>query len=310
MAAESRIAADADGNGVIEALDAALIARYAVGFSDGPPSRAGQWSFDPSNRTYTNVTREMEGQNYHGFVIGDVSLNWGGGSGPGKPHSMLILPDTITIGEETRILELAVRIGPNSGLRSMDIRLEYDASNLRFEEAAACEAAAGRQFLVHSPREGCINAALYGANPVTEAGRLMVFRFKPAGTRFAPTSVEFARMAVDERIVAGGITRVGIDGPGGSASRGFNLLRNSPNPFNPGTAIRFDLESREFVRLEVCNALGRTVAVLVDRNLEAGRHVENWDGRDDRGVEAPSGVYVSRLTVNGKVRSIKMIKIR
>ncbi len=304
----SRAAADADGNGILEALDAALIARYAVGLSDGAPSRAGQWTFDPPARTYNNVTRELIGQDYSGIVIGDASGNWGSGSAPGKTDAQPVLPDTVTVGEETRILELAVRIGTHSGLQSMDIRLEYDASVLGFVGASAGEAASGFEFICHTPDGGSVNAVLFGARPAMEAGRLIVFRFKPSGTRFSATSVHWVRTAVNERPVGGGQIRIRIDGEGGEAIRGYGLLCNAPNPFNSVTAIRFDLVRRDFVRLDVCDAMGRIVRTLVSEPLDPGRHLRNWDGRDGRGRETPSGLYISRLTVNGRIQGIKMIK--
>jgi hypothetical protein len=305
---ESRTAADADGNGILEALDAALIARYAVGISDGPPSSVGQWSFNPAARTYNNVTRELEGQDYQGIVIGDASRNWGGSSAPGKTSEALVFPDTVTVREGAQILELPVRIGMNSGLQSLDIRLEYDASVMAFVDASAGEAASGFQCVFHAPADGTVNAVLYGARPVVEAGRLLVFRFKPSGARFTSTSIDLAQVAVNERPVSKGQTRIRINGKDGTALRGFELHRNAPNPFNSETVIGFDLERQDFVRLDVCDAMGRTVRMLVSGRLDPGPHRRNWDGRDDRGLETPSGLYISRLTVNGMTQSIKMIK--
>ena len=307
---DSRIAADADGNGILEALDAALIARYAVGLMDGPPSRAGQWSFDPGARTYHDVIRELEGQDYRAIVIGDASGNWGSGSSAGKTGTPPVFPDTVTAREGKRILEIPVHIGVNSGIQSMDIRLEYDASVLGFVDAAACEAASGFQFVYHSPAGGAVHAALFGAGPAPGAGRLMVFRFKPSGTRFASTTVDWIRLAINERPVSGGQTHVRIHGGDGSEPRGYELLHNAPNPFNSETVIRFDLERRDRVRLDVLDAMGRTVAVLADGWLNRGRHQLNWDGRDDRGLEAPSGMYISRLILSGGTQSVKMIKSR
>ena len=45
------------------------------------------------------------------------------------------------------------------------------------------------------------------------------------------------------------------------------------------------------VTLRIYDGRGRLVRTLVDGHLAAGRHEELWDGRDDGGRGAASGVY-------------------
>ena len=72
-------------------------------------------------------------------------------------------------------------------------------------------------------------------------------------------------------------------------------LGNYPNPFNPGTYIRFTLPEAQKVKLTVYNALGRKVRVLLDEQREAGTTVHYWDGRDQQGVPVASGLYFYEL---------------
>ena len=68
-----------------------------------------------------------------------------------------------------------------------------------------------------------------------------------------------------------------------------------PNPFNPSTTIRFGVPERAIVRLAVYDVLGREVAVLVRREMEAGMHSVRFDASG-----LPSGSYLYRLeTPNG-----------
>ena len=84
--------------------------------------------------------------------------------------------------------------------------------------------------------------------------------------------------------------------PGGeSVPRGFELDPNYPNPFNPGTRIRFALPADGDASLTVYNALGQRVRALAAGRHRAGRHVVYWDGADDSGRAAASGVYHCRL---------------
>ena len=75
----------------------------------------------------------------------------------------------------------------------------------------------------------------------------------------------------------------------------FGLAQNFPNPFNPETAIEYDLAVATRVRLEVFDLLGQRLRTLVDEPQAAGRYRRRWDGRDEHGREAASGVYFYRL---------------
>ncbi len=75
----------------------------------------------------------------------------------------------------------------------------------------------------------------------------------------------------------------------------FRLHPNVPNPFNPRTTLRFELDRAGPVRLEVFDLSGRSVRVLVHGPRDAGPHGVVWDGRDARGLHVPSGVYLVRL---------------
>ena len=88
------------------------------------------------------------------------------------------------------------------------------------------------------------------------------------------------------------------------------LRQNSPNPFNPHTVITYSLPDPCGVRLEVYDARGRSVKVLVDRAQSPGDYSVNWDGRDSRGSMSPSGVYFYRLTAGRAVLIKKMILLR
>jgi hypothetical protein len=83
-----------------------------------------------------------------------------------------------------------------------------------------------------------------------------------------------------------------------------------PNPFNPTTEIRFDLSRSGPVRLEIFDAAGRLVRVLVRGPLDAGRHRVGWNGLDTAGNRAPSGVYFSRLVADATTQTRKMVLLK
>jgi hypothetical protein len=85
------------------------------------------------------------------------------------------------------------------------------------------------------------------------------------------------------------------------------LFQNHPNPFNPSTSITYYLPSRAQVAVEVFDASGVLVTLLVDKNQEGGTHTVVWNGLDDRGNHAASGVYFCRLRAGKDSISRKMV---
>ena len=75
----------------------------------------------------------------------------------------------------------------------------------------------------------------------------------------------------------------------------FALLPNYPNPFGPQTTIPYQLAEACPVRVEIYNTLGQRVRTLVDAFQSAGRQEIRWDGRDENGYMAATGVYLCRL---------------
>ena len=96
-----------------------------------------------------------------------------------------------------------------------------------------------------------------------------------------------------------------------AAPAALALQGNHPNPFNPRTTIRFQLGvDAARASLRVYDVSGRLVRTLVDGALGAGDHEVTWRGRDERGSEVASGVYLYRLEADGVSRSRPMVLVR
>jgi hypothetical protein len=91
---------------------------------------------------------------------------------------------------------------------------------------------------------------------------------------------------------------------------GFALYPAYPNPCNPATTISFSLPEAAETELAVYNVTGQKVRTLADDRLAAGQHTVSWDGRDDRGREAGSGVYICQLRCGRRVRAEKILLLR
>ncbi|MBN1885974.1 MAG: T9SS type A sorting domain-containing protein [Candidatus Krumholzibacteriota bacterium] len=84
----------------------------------------------------------------------------------------------------------------------------------------------------------------------------------------------------------------------------------APNPFNPSTIAAFSLPNRASIVLVIHDAAGRRVRTLARGPYPAGKHAVSWNGLDDRGVPAVSGVYLCRLRAGKETVSTKMVLLR
>lgn len=101
--------------------------------------------------------------------------------------------------------------------------------------------------------------------------------------------------------------------PVSAGSGGMVLHPAAPNPFNPATTLRFELETENQVDLRIFDTSGRLVRVLVSgQTFSKGEHRLRWDGRDNSGRAVGSGVYLAKLIGNGagRVGSQRLVLIR
>lgn len=89
-------------------------------------------------------------------------------------------------------------------------------------------------------------------------------------------------------------TRVDAEQEASLPSR-VRLDQNFPNPFNPSTTIRYQLDAPASVLLHVFDVSGRRVKTLDTGRRPAGTFEVRWDGTDLEGRPVASGVYLYRL---------------
>lgn len=91
----------------------------------------------------------------------------------------------------------------------------------------------------------------------------------------------------------------------------FRILQNAPNPFNSMTTLQFWLPEDAKVDLRIYNGVGKEVSRLIDcRERRKGYHTLVWNGRDNRGVALPSGLYFCTMRTAAFKGTIKMMLIR
>ncbi len=85
----------------------------------------------------------------------------------------------------------------------------------------------------------------------------------------------------------------------------FRLEQNFPNPFNPTTAIRYQVPQHDVVHLAVYDILGRQVAVLVNELKAPGAYEVKFDA-----ARLATGVYLYRLSTGSLSQTRKLLLLR
>jgi len=96
----------------------------------------------------------------------------------------------------------------------------------------------------------------------------------------------------------------------GLPNTGRIVVRAWPNPCNPTTTVRFTTERSGHVSLHILDPRGRRVRTLHDGTLPAGVHGFVWRGCNDAGRAMASGVYQTRLMVDGAASTTKLTLVR
>lgn len=174
--------------------------------------------------------------------------------------------------------------------------------------------------------------ALWEGLPIGPMETMIAGHFTPSGVQAGETK----EMCFDSAFIPpagewtyadlGGITRAPAMGPGicfpvnaggkaaddgeGAVPYSYSLDQNYPNPFNPVTVFSYSVARKTHVNIAVFNILGQTVATLVDEDVEAGPHKVVWEGIDDNGNPAASGIYFYKMYTGSYVETRKMVLMR
>jgi len=83
-----------------------------------------------------------------------------------------------------------------------------------------------------------------------------------------------------------------------------------PNPFNPTASVSFTLPGPGTVDIVIYDVAGRRVRGLLTGARNAGPHTIPWNGLNDAGQPAASGIYFVRLVYAGETFVRKMVLVR
>ena len=190
---------------------------------------------------------------------------------------------------------LSVWADERSGLLAGDLAIEGISGQMELGEELDDFLLAYRQ------TETGLRAVFAGAEAVTGPGELLRIH--------APTvssGVRLTRAAFNNGEIQGQMD----DWAAAVIPGRYALHANVPNPFNPGTVIRFDLPQASHVSLEVFDVVGQKVRTLLAEERPAGSHRVVWDGRDETRAAVSTGVYFCRMQAGTFAQTRRMLLLR
>ncbi len=82
-----------------------------------------------------------------------------------------------------------------------------------------------------------------------------------------------------------------------------------PNPFSSDVHIDLYLSKETVLNIEVCNILGERITTLAHNlKVKEGLNQFSWDGRNDNSVISGEGIYFIRISSEGFMKVLKLIK--
>jgi hypothetical protein len=99
-------------------------------------------------------------------------------------------------------------------------------------------------------------------------------------------------------------------GRNSDATFNYQLEQNYPNPFNPSTTISYHLPRATHVRLTIYSMKGEEVKKLVHEYQSSGMKSVRWDGLNEAGQMASSGIYIYQINTDKFSSSKKLLLLR
>jgi Peptidase family C25/Propeptide_C25/Peptidase family C25, C terminal ig-like domain/FlgD Ig-like domain len=279
---------DIDDNASIEAFDASLVLQYAVGIDPTPfaPLPWESWRILRSDVDGNDATEAYDASLILQHSVGIISsfpvesrLSY---TAPQAEISYNITPDGIQIFSLQNLYSLYISTSVNPllgipGYCDKDMLTAYNNADSWQTAFASAQ-----------PAIGHILTIPLNSQDVQHDLKLTVWI---NGTRSAI-------IITQEELMAAFIPQV------------TNLLGNYPNPFNPSTAIIYQLADDSQVKLDIYNIKGQHITSLVNEFQAAGEYSIQWQGITADNAPAPSGIYFYKLSSNSFSATQKMILLK
>jgi hypothetical protein len=236
-----------------------------------------------------------------------MALAWGLLTLAGETAAQGDAPRTVSVGasqvEEAGVVT-AIEIDDASGLIAGDVDLLLDAASSEVVEVRRGAILDGF-FLISNTIADTLKVSFASAQETTGAGTL--FEVVTAAEPSPAMRLLLVSLNGDEiDVVYDRVTAVGE----GDRPTPIRSLRGHPNPFNSQTVLTFTVTRPGPLMLSVFSVGRQRIRTLAHGDLPRGTHRFVWDGYDDDGREAASGVYLAQLRAGHRRDVVRLTLLR
>jgi hypothetical protein len=207
-----------------------------------------------------------------------------------------------------------VRVAHIPTLKAFGFELTYPADQLEFVDVVRLTATRDMDQLDAKVIEpGRVRVGGYTTRAVSASAPTDILQLRFRASVEELSGLMTIGAFVDHMRGANPLTRILGSDRDDQPAPNIELLQNYPNPFNPVTEIVYQIPATSGklpVTLVIYNVEGRRVKTLVDSEQSAGLHRVQWDGRNDKGDPASSGVYFYVLNAGSEVIKKKMLVLK
>ncbi len=244
--------------------------------------------------------------------FGAVGKSFGGPDPADRNELLVFVPEE---GGSDGKLVVSLWLRADGSLKGTSIPLVWNGDVVKpitFEGGSLVAAQDGQGMLL-SPAPGTVDFALFGATDggISGEGLLATVTFEvlkdgDAGIGIGSIKardLENKSQNLDASVTLG--SPASLDVPMVSV-----LHQNFPNPFNPTTTFKYGVAVEGRVSIEVYDVRGRLVSTLLDEIVHPGSYQVIWDGTDNGGRRASSGVYLARFKAADKTQMQRMTLLK
>lgn len=186
--------------------------------------------------------------------------------------------------------------------------LTYDASLLTISDVSQTSLTSDSVMEHYDSNAGKLRLALVNGSSLRGAGSLMDVQFElmpGANSADAFDSIKLTKVELNSGLIKSVF---------GEIPQRLALLQNYPNPFNPETWIPYELNKASDVEIRIYNINGQIVRRLSLGQQPPGSYIAKdkavyWDGANETGEKASSGVYFYQLRAGETSSLVKKLVI-
>jgi thermitase len=290
---------DANSDGVVDLGDAIYILNYL--YKGGPAPCSGNDGTSPDNAAKLV------------YSSGQAQISLRMKSDPAEADQPSIAK--AARGEFEEVSEILVVGRFDQNVAGVHLEIEFDPDQVTLLNPSLTPFSSGLQ-LFAGVEDGALKMGMVdlSGDDVLPTGEGTLVRLQAKGRGLSTVRIRNA-MLLDEdgmklSVQIGSELEIEAAKESESTPHEFQLGQNYPNPFNPQTSIIYSLPEDGHVKLIVYNIAGQKVKTLVDDHQSSGHKTVQWDGKDENGDPAASGIYLYRIDAGefSEVKKMMLVK--